>query len=62
MGFTFDKAGRVHSLKFILMVFGYFNDIFIYDYDISVWELIGAIVIVACSCAMFMMKFYNYSK
>jgi hypothetical protein len=24
--------------------------------------LMGAIVIVACSCAMFMMKFYNYSK
>ena len=61
MGYTFDKVGRVHSLKFILMAMGYVEDILIFHYDFRVVELFGAVVIIVCSIVIFLLKLYKFT-
>jgi drug/metabolite transporter (DMT)-like permease len=54
---TKDKAGRVTGLMFMGIVFGYLTDLMIFDYTFATGELVGAGIIIACSCVTFFEKY-----
>ena len=56
-----DKAGRIASMMFIAVLIGYIEDIAIFNYDIGVFEAIGAILVVCCSLTTLLFKFYKFS-
>lgn len=56
-----DKAGRASSLMFLGIVLGYFSDYNTFDYQMSMMEVIGALIIVVSSCLMFVFKITKYS-
>ncbi|CDW71237.1 integral membrane protein duf6 containing protein [Stylonychia lemnae] len=53
---SIDKAGRIASLQFLEVFFSYCCDFFIYSIQIQLLEMLGAVLIVACSIAMLILK------
>ncbi|CDW88745.1 membrane protein [Stylonychia lemnae] len=51
-----DKAGRIASLQFLEVFFSYCCDYFLYSIQIQMLEMLGAVLIVACSIAMLIFK------
>jgi drug/metabolite transporter (DMT)-like permease len=52
-----DKASRSAGLQFTAIVFGYVMDMVIFNYSIGWGEVLGAAVIVACSCTALVLKY-----
>lgn len=59
MAMTSDKAGRVASLHFLQIVFGYAEDVLLFDYVLSLTEFLGGLIIVACSVSTFLFKYFK---
>ena len=59
---TMDKAGRLHSMFFLLVFLGYLADVVLFHYKINALELIGAIIIITGSILIFVMKVFNCAQ
>ncbi len=53
-----DKASRAAGLTFTAIVMGYTMDVAIFDYHMSLWEIIGAVIIVGGSAMIFALKYF----
>lgn len=53
-----DKASRAAGLTFTAIVMGYTMDVAIFDYQMSFWEIIGAVIIVGGSAMIFALKYF----
>eukprot|EP00347_Sterkiella_histriomuscorum_P002764 403366892 len=58
----FDKAGRLASLTLLNIVFGYMFDILVFNYDMQIYEMLGAALIIACSVLVFAIKIHSTSQ
>lgn len=58
----FDKAGRCASMTMLNMVFGFFFDIVIFNYDMQIWEILGVCLIIGCSTLVIILKIYVYKE
>ena len=56
-----DKAGRAASLTFLGIVMGYIADYITYGYEMQLFEIVGASLIVSCSVIVFALKIVRYS-
>lgn len=61
MAYQLDKAGRVATLNFLLIIFGYILDILFFGYSMALYEVIGASIIVICSGIVFLIKIYKFT-
>ena len=57
-----NKAGRAAGLSFISIVMGYAIDVAIFEYHMSVLEILGAMVIIGCSVLALVLRYYNVIK
>ncbi|CDW91425.1 transmembrane protein 20-like [Stylonychia lemnae] len=51
-----DKAGRCASLTLLNIVFGFFFDVLIFNYNLRIYEILGGSVIILCSALVFIIK------
>ena len=58
---TKDKVGRVASLQFLEIAIGFIEDSVLFGMEISVYEVIGATLIVVCSVIIFILKLKKYA-
>ena len=56
---SYDKVGRVASLHFLLIVFGYAGDILMFGYSLNIIEFIGALTIIASTAITFLMRYFR---
>ena len=56
-----EKAGRGAGFNFLSIILGYMSDVLFFGYSMSIYEILGALVIVACSVMIFILKIYKYS-
>lgn len=54
-----NKAGRAAGLSFISIVMGYAIDVALFEYHMSLLEVLGAMVIIGCSVLAIVLKYYN---
>ncbi len=52
-----DKASRAAGLTFTAIVMGYLVDLLLFDYHMSLWEIIGALIIVVGSTVIISLKY-----
>lgn len=57
-----DKASRAAGLQFTAIVFGYLMDLILFDYSVGWGEILGALIIVACSCTALALKYKQIVK
>lgn len=61
LAYQLDKAGRVATLNFLLIIFGYILDMLFFGYSMALYEVIGASIIVICSAIVFILKIYKFT-
>ena len=56
----FDKASRISSTNFLLILISYLGDVFIYHYQVHTIEIIGAFILILSSTITMILKYTDY--
>ncbi|CDW88870.1 UNKNOWN [Stylonychia lemnae] len=58
----FDKASRIASVNFLLVLMCYLGDIYIFGYSTHLLEIIGAAIIIGCSAVTMLLKYTSNTQ
>ncbi|CDW88019.1 aaa family atpase [Stylonychia lemnae] len=62
LALKFDKASRIASVNFLLVLISYLGDVFIFGYSTHFLEIIGAAIIIGCSAVTMILKYTSKSQ
>ncbi|CDW77169.1 aaa family atpase [Stylonychia lemnae] len=56
----YDKASRISSVNFLMVLVSYLGDVFLFGYQTHPLEVMGAIIIIICSAITMILKYTGY--